>query len=206
MRRPSHQTIAAYLALFVALATGGAYAADKIGSPEIANNSIRSVDLKNRKAVRGKDVKRNSLKGKQIKERTLDASGLVPVAGSERGTCNPESTQLIDCAAATIVLPTRSRVFAIATGGQRSEDMNGASALCEIRVDGNSVGDDGAPGEALTDNTSGGATNGFARTYVSSEPLPAGKHRVALSCSENAADVVIQDVSLAVLGIGTGKR
>lgn len=57
--RPSHATIVAYLALFVALA-GGAYAATKVTSAEIEN-----------KTIKGKDVKPDALKGKQIKETKL---------------------------------------------------------------------------------------------------------------------------------------
>ena len=54
---------------------GGAYAIDRVNSREIVNGTIRSVDLKNRKAVRAADVKRNGLRGKQIEEEpwTLNA-------------------------------------------------------------------------------------------------------------------------------------
>ncbi len=64
MKRPTHPTIVAYLALFVALG-GSAYAAATIGSAEIKNNSIR-----------GKDVHRDTLTGREVKE-----SKLVGVAG-----------------------------------------------------------------------------------------------------------------------------
>ena len=39
--RPSHTTVVAYLALFAALGTGGAYAANTIGSSDIIDESIR---------------------------------------------------------------------------------------------------------------------------------------------------------------------
>ena len=39
------------------------------------NGSLRSVDLKNHKAVRGIDVKRNSLTGREINEGTLQGPG-----------------------------------------------------------------------------------------------------------------------------------
>ena len=55
MRRPSHATIVAYLALFVAL--GGTAAVALPG-----NNSVDSGDIKNN-AVCGKDVDEKSLKG-----------------------------------------------------------------------------------------------------------------------------------------------
>ena len=71
MPRPTHATIVAYLALFVALATGGAYAVDRIGSGQVENNSLRSADLKDRRAVAGRDVRRDSLGRKQIREGNL---------------------------------------------------------------------------------------------------------------------------------------
>jgi hypothetical protein len=57
-RHATYANVTATLALVLVLAGGTAFAVDKIRSRDIANNSIRSVDLKNRKAVRGKDVKR----------------------------------------------------------------------------------------------------------------------------------------------------
>jgi hypothetical protein len=72
--RPSPAMIVGLLALFMALGSG-AYAASQVGSGEIKNNSIKSKDLKNKKGVKGVDVVKNSLKGKQIKESSL---GTVP--------------------------------------------------------------------------------------------------------------------------------
>ena len=51
-RHLSYANVTATVALFVALG-GGAYAVSKVNSREIANDSIKSVDLKDRKAVRG---------------------------------------------------------------------------------------------------------------------------------------------------------
>lgn len=62
--RPSHATVVAYLALFVALG-GSSYAALKIGSRQIVNNGVRSVDIRNND-VRGKDVRNNSLTGADV--------------------------------------------------------------------------------------------------------------------------------------------
>ena len=45
--RAEHGTVVAYLALFAALATGGAYAADKIGSNDIEPNAVKSRHVKN---------------------------------------------------------------------------------------------------------------------------------------------------------------
>jgi hypothetical protein len=44
--RGNHGTVVAYLALFAALATGGAYAAGEIGSNDIAKNAVKSKHIK----------------------------------------------------------------------------------------------------------------------------------------------------------------
>jgi hypothetical protein len=57
----------AYIALFVALG-GTGYAASKIGSAGIADNSLVSADLKNGAAVKGEDVVDNSLTNLDLKD------------------------------------------------------------------------------------------------------------------------------------------
>ena len=44
LRTPSHATVVAYLALFVAIG-GSAYAVSKIGSAQIENRSIKGKDV-----------------------------------------------------------------------------------------------------------------------------------------------------------------
>ena len=77
----SYANVVATLALAVALGGTGAYAAGVIGSGDIENNSIRSKDLKNRKAVKAVDVRRDGLTGKEIRERTFDAAEFRAVGG-----------------------------------------------------------------------------------------------------------------------------
>lgn len=45
-RRPDHTTVAAYLALFVALATGGAYAAERIGTGDLKRNAVTAAKIR----------------------------------------------------------------------------------------------------------------------------------------------------------------
>jgi len=74
--RLSYANVIATVALFVALG-GGAYAAARIDSGDVENNSLKSADLKNQKAVKGKDVKDDQLTGDDIDESSL---GTVPNA------------------------------------------------------------------------------------------------------------------------------
>ena len=65
------------IALFVALG-GGAYAALRIGSKQIVNNSVRSKDVRNR-TLTGRDLAFDSLGGRQVDEPRL---GRVPRAAN----------------------------------------------------------------------------------------------------------------------------
>ena len=88
MKRPSHATIVAYLALFTALG-GSAYAAATIGSREIKDNSIRSRDVRNQ-ALTGRDVDERSLQSRpSVYRRSViarpAASRVVAIARCDRG-------------------------------------------------------------------------------------------------------------------------
>jgi hypothetical protein len=200
-RHLSYANVTATLALFVALG-GGAYAIDKVNSHDIVNGTIKSVDLKNRKAVHAADVKRNGLTGEQISERTLNANSFVRIAGKDAGDCNPSSTAFVNCAQTTLRLGERSRILAIATGGQESVG-GAANARCELRIDDESAPAGANPGEEITDNTSGAATNGFARTFVSRDPVSRGRHEVSLACNELSGNVRIDVPTIAAIAIGS---
>jgi hypothetical protein len=199
-RHLSYANVTATVALFVALG-GGAYAIDKVDSRDIANGTIRSIDLKNRKAVNAVDVKRNALRGRQISEETLDADRFAPVAGSQAAGCDPSSSNLVDCVTTTIRLKERSHMLVIVTGGEESVSAP-AHGICRVRIDGAQESLAVAPGEKSI-NTSGAATNGFARTIVTSNELPRGKHKVALACGELLGNVRFDAPTIAAIAIGS---
>jgi hypothetical protein len=66
-----HGTVAAYLALLLASSTA-AYAAATIGSAQVIDNSLKSVDLANGAAVGGVDVINDSLTGADVREESLN--------------------------------------------------------------------------------------------------------------------------------------
>jgi hypothetical protein len=200
-RHLSYANVMATLALLVALG-GGAYAIERVSSREIVNGTIRSIDLKNRKAVRAADVKRDGLRGEQIDERTIDAASFAPVAGDEAGDCNPAPSAFTDCASVALRLHAKSRVLAVATGNQESID-GPAKAVCDVRVDKRPQGLAAQPGEQAVDNTSSLATNGFARTVVTPDPLTRGPHRIALACKELVGNVRIDVPTIAAIAVGT---
>jgi hypothetical protein len=91
MRQPRHSTVVAYLALFVAL-SGSAYAAVKIGSKQIKDNSVRSRDIKN-KTIAAKDIStsaRKSLRGQKGAPGAPGAQGAAGTPG-DQGPAGPSA-------------------------------------------------------------------------------------------------------------------
>lgn len=94
-RRVTYANVVASLALFVALG-GSSYAAIKVGSKQIVNNSVSSEDLRNndvhgrdiaKDTVRGTDVRDGDLQGRDIRDNTVSGDdvkessfGTVPSA------------------------------------------------------------------------------------------------------------------------------
>ena len=105
-RIPSHATVASYLALFVAIATGSAVAADRIGSSDIERGAVKSRHIADSKirnrhiregnvnfesiaegTILGSNVAADTLTGQNIDESTLD---LPPGAQGPKGEQGPK--------------------------------------------------------------------------------------------------------------------
>jgi hypothetical protein len=197
----TYANVTATLALFIALGSG-AYAINTIGSKDIRNGAVRSADLRNGRAVAAQDVRRNALGPEQIDEKSLDASRFVGAVGKQAADCDPNSlTVFVECARATAHLNGPARLLVIATGNEETLSGAGAAATCDIRIDGAPSPLPINPGESGTDNTSGTATDGFARTFVTPDPLSRGPHTVALACKELASDVRIDAPTIAAIAI-----
>jgi hypothetical protein len=199
-RHLSYANVISTVALLIALAGGTAYAVDKINSRDVVNASLKSIDLKNHRGVRDVDVKRNTLTGRQINERTLKPGGIVSVNGDETVNCVPSSPIFVNCANTTLQLPRPSRVLVIATGNQVSVSGPG-QAECRMSVDGVRESLAVAPGEVAR-NTSPTATNGFARTLVTRR-LERGAHRFGLACRPFNGRIRIDSPTIAAVAIGT---
>jgi hypothetical protein len=65
LRRPSHGAVVAYLALFLALTTGGAWAAAQIGPEDIRKNAVRSRHIKDGQ-VRTTDVRNGAVTASKL--------------------------------------------------------------------------------------------------------------------------------------------
>lgn len=199
----TYANVASTLALAGVIGGGSAYAVATIGSGDLKNNSIRSADLKDRKAVAGRDVRGDTLRGRNVEERTLDASQFAPLAADEGLNCDPIDANFVECASATLELERTAQLLVIATGDFYSEGAP-ADLDCRVAIDDVNEATGARPGEETSDNTSAGSTDGFTRTQVT-DPLAAGSHTVALRCAQPAAqDGRLATATVAVLGIGRG--
>ncbi len=73
----SFANVCSFLALLIAVGTGGAYAADTIGSADVIDNSLLSADLKNNQAVKSADVVNENLTGTDIANASVGFSDLA---------------------------------------------------------------------------------------------------------------------------------
>jgi hypothetical protein len=175
LRAPSHSTVVAYLALFVAIG-GSAYAVSKIGSKEIENRSIR-----------GKDVADDTIAGRQVDEVKL--RGPVAVGDEPSGSCDPPAGSSLDCVGETIKLRAESALLVIATG---SKGATAGSGVCAMALDGTESNAEFLGGD--------GARDGFALTKVTPR-LDPGPHTVALRCTESSPDLKIDNPTIAVVAV-----
>ena len=202
----TYANVVSTVALVAALGMGGGYAVDRIGSRDIKDNSVRSVDLRNGKGVRGVDVKRNSLGRRQINEKSLVATQIAPVARTYGNVCELTDVEFTPCAQASVSLSRRGRILAIATGSQvtAAEGVEGSAVECHFRRNGALASESFFLGEE-TDNTSDFQGNGFAFTFLSPGlPLDPGEHEIALACQEIDGQITLEDVSLVAVAL-TGR-
>jgi hypothetical protein len=191
----------ATIAVFIALG-GVAYAANTIGSADVINNSLRSADLKDDAAVQSVDVRDDSLAGggltgDDIVESSLGEVPTATLGGLGRdsevpGTCNPESTDFISCASASITLPAPSRILMI--GEIRAEPDTG---------NGNGGGQCGVGSPALRTIpvfANGGQTDVMAISAVTAVFQP-GQVSLAMLCDEEASGIRYFDGHLTLVAL-----
>lgn len=196
----SYANVTSTLALVLAIGTGGVYAAERIRSQQIENNSIASQDLRDRRAVSGIDVRKDTLGAREINERALTGSRIVDLKAEQDPNCVLDSGTFVDCVSIPVSASRPSRLLATAAGGFVS-NADGANAECEVRLDDADEAIGQAPGE-ITDNTQSGSSDGFARTAVFE--LDPGPHTVALACQQIGPEAAsIESPSISTITVVT---
>ncbi len=144
LRRPSPSMAVSVMALVVA-STGTSYATGLIGSDDIRNDSIRSMDIKDR-AVKGRDIKNDVIGSNKVRNGSLKArdfrAGQLP-AGAQ-GPAGVGRWALVD---ATGAIVAQSGGFSV-TAAYPTLAAAGADTA-GLRANGNVYID---AGENLTDN------------------------------------------------------
>ena len=172
-QRLNYANVMATVAVFIALG-GSSYAALRIDSGDIANNSVRGVDVRNR-TLSDRDVKRNGLTGRSIRESRI---GRVPHAR--------EADHLSGMTAADLRLKCPEGTFVIADVCVETTPRSAltyGSAVIECATAGPSA----RPGRRLP-------THGELRAALSGVPLAPGGELTAEvypSSSPGQLDVLV---------------
>jgi hypothetical protein len=159
--------------------------ADKAASADKATSATNADSANNAKTVGG------------LSNSQLSAAS----SGFETGGCDATSTTFITCVSTTLNLPHSGPVVLVAASGENSF-AGVAQGTCEFSVDG--VASDVPSfrtGEAASDNTGEGATNGFALTSVTGN-LSAGNHTFELVCNQRSGDIEYFDSSISAQLVG----
>jgi hypothetical protein len=162
-RRPrlSYSNVVATLALFVSLGLGGAYAAGKITSKDLAKDAVTSKAIDN-KTIKGKDVKDGAIGGAQLKDAGIGATeiaaGAVGSAAIADGSVSPA-----DLAASEPPVP-----LSFEDGGEGdcvwAATLAGVADQAVVTVRRNPFGEVFLDGVAIADDAPGGdnvCTEGF---------------------------------------------
>jgi hypothetical protein len=125
----TYANVVATLALFIAIG-GSSYAALRIGSRQLVNNSVRSQDLRNND-VRSKDVRNGGLTGRDVKADSLGGSdiaegrlGTVPNALRLDGQFS--SAFKVRCPSDTVATGT----VCIEGAARQAQTFSGAYVVC----------------------------------------------------------------------------
>jgi len=194
IRRPTHATVVAYLALFVALG-GSSYAAVTVTGKSVTNGSLTGADVKSN-SITGRDVK--GLRTGDVADRSLLArdfkSGQLPAGPS--GNPGPQGPQgAAGPAGATNVVTRVNTAVADAAPANNASVNAGATCLPGERATGGGVTPDttALPNDAIaqsypTKNGGGFPANGdiptgWAAIFVYSNAPAARTLRFYVVCA-----------------------
>jgi hypothetical protein len=205
-RRPSHGTVVAYLALFVALG-GTAYAANTIRSIDIVDGEVKTPDLANFGVTKPK-LATNAVTTDKVLNNSLTGADLGPSALTRGRTitssCNPDGTTFVDCGTLETNLTRPSRVLIIASAMWYSADASSTNTegTCNIAVNSFPIDPAVSPGEIqnVSDvfrNHSLTLTN-----MTSPESLGPGFHTFGLVCNQGGGNIVFPATNVSVVILG----
>jgi hypothetical protein len=192
---------AGFLALFLVVAGGTAYAANTVFSSDIVNGEVKAADIATG-AVHTSEIGDNQVRSADVKE--LDGFFEATAAG---GNCGADSGTPAECLSARITLERPGKLlvnmtsswhtFALDTG-LPGDDPTLVRGRCWLTVDGTQIGDKQAAGEKSSNGVPAhpvDAPGALAITALSG-PLPAGSHIAELFCTQEDGDLDWQNINL----------
>ncbi len=192
---------AGFLALFLVVAGGTAYAANTVFSSDIVNGEVKAADIATG-AVHTSEIGDNQIRSADVKE--LD--GFFE-ASATAGNCGADSGTPTECLSTPITLERPGRLLVNMTSawhtfaldaGVPGEDPTLVRGRCWLTVDGTQIGDKQAAGEK---STTGVATHpadapGALAITALSGPLAVGGHSAAVLCTQEDGDLDWQNINL----------
>src|SRR3954466_10425196 len=165
--------VCSFMALTIALGTGGAYAANTIGSDDIIDESIQSVDIKNGE-VKGPDLLASSVNSNKIANGTVANVDLAPGAVDSTSVLDESLTSsdlATDSVGPTEIADSSIDSGEIVDNSLFAQDLApnsvGSSEIASNAVDGSKIANESV---TLAD-IAGAATNGS----VSLSGIPNGR-------------------------------
>jgi hypothetical protein len=133
----TYANVASSLALFVAMGTGGAYAANTIGSDDIIDESIQSVDVKNGQ-IGWDDLALSSVTGSRIKDESIFGADITngTIATADLATGAVNGATVLDNSLTADDLATSS-----VTSAEIASDAVGATEITDNSIDGGEIVD-----------------------------------------------------------------
>ena len=209
LRRPSHTTIVAYLALFAAVGTGGAYAANTIGSADIIDGEVKAADV-GANAVDSVRVRDNTLNtfdvhsfiGEDVIDGTLTGADVADTSSLGPNDIREESLLFGDT-----LVQSDLATDSVASDEVEDDSLTGADIdETTLAVSANNPATYFAGGNtALPDN------GGFAQ--VATRAMPAGNYTVMATATFDGAartgggpDIRQVDCELRSQGSPVGQR
>jgi hypothetical protein len=186
MARPTHATIVAYLALFVALCTGAAFAATKItSSKQIKRGVVNSGDVKNASLV-GKDIADGGLTAADLADGSVNGGKIADdsVNGGKIADGSIDGADLLDGGITGAELENLS-----VPGGKLAPDSVTGFEIDESTLDISRGFTNFAPGSVNLDNgLNGSAFPQEPEGSIAAIALPPGRYLITVHALVSADD------------------
>jgi hypothetical protein len=206
--RLSYANVMATIAVFIGLATGGAYAANTIRSTDIVDGEVKTPDLAT-SAVTNPKLGPSSVASGKVLNNSLTGADLAPSAltrgRSITGFCDPESFDFVDCGTVELNLTRPSRVLIIASAmwysdGNPSTTTDGS---CHLAVNSFRISPGASPGETQDVSDLDSQHSLTLTNMTSPASLAPGSHTFGLVCDERNGDIVFNPTYVSVVILGS---